>query len=130
MNGHFHHRNPTTDTKQKILKVVAAIVEDVADGSLVGAYAHTMHEVPILFIHAGVSANFYKYMQRELASSSTSVTATTAATELSPLAIAAYSNDLPKTHLAQCSSFPCKDFEHEFFEAGPDRGGAGIGGPL
>lgn len=124
INGHLHQRNKASDTKERILKVIAALLEDIADGSIQAAYVHTRHDIPILFVHAGITPNFYKYVQKDLYPKAVK-------TQISAQEMAEYANGLLRTHAAKnCKNIPCKPFKHEFFDAGPDRGGAGVGGPL
>lgn len=123
LNGHLHQRNKVADTKERVLKVIAAVLEDVGDGSIQAAYVHTRHSIPILFVHAGVTPNFYAYAQKDLYPQAKN-------TQVLAQEMAEYMNDLLTKNVGKCKNIPCKEFKHEFFEAGPDRGGSGVGGPL
>ena len=123
INGIYYKRNPTADTRQRIIDTVNTIYQDVADGSLQAAYVHYVYDVPILFIHAGVRPEYYTYLQKQLSPEDPSK-------QLTPIEIAAYFNNILQSYLAQCKSVPCAPSKNEFFEAGPDRGGTHIGGPL
>ena len=123
LNGHFHDRHTVSDTKQRVFKTVNMVVEDIKEGNVVGAYVHHSHGVPILFVHAGFRKDFYRFMQSELYPNAVT-------SEVSAVEIANYTNNLLNQFINNCDSFPCADFTHELFQAGPDRGGRGIGGPL
>jgi hypothetical protein len=47
-----------------------------------------------------------------------------------PEAIAEYTNRMLRDTTNKCEHFPCQLFDDQVFDAGPDRGGTGIGGPL
>mgnify|MGYP006179484613 CR=1 FL=1 len=125
LNGYFHHRNTTADTNDVLRQVIITMINDIKEGTLQMAYAHTRHDVPLLFVHAGVSPEFYKYLQRTLHPGATTV--------LSAIEIAEYANQQLRQDFSTCTALPCQDKKSsakELYEAGPDRGGAGIGGPL
>jgi hypothetical protein len=123
INGYLHKRNMKTDTKDKVSKLISAIMSDVNSRNVVGAYVHMLQESPILFVHAGISSAFYKYMQREMYPKDPSK-------KIPASAAAEYINTVVLQAISGCKKFPCPEFTHELFEAGPDRGGKGIGGPL
>jgi len=107
-------------------QVIITMIQDIKEGTLQMAYAHSRHDVPLLFVHAGVSPEFYKYLQKTLHPGSTS-------TVLSAVEIAEYANKQLQQDFSTCTALPCQDQQSsakELYEAGPDRGGAGIGGPL
>ena len=123
LGGYFHLRNPKSDTKQRIIDTIIAVSTDIAEGTLQAAYVHTRYEVPILFTHAGVRPAYYEHMRKKLHP--------TDSTELSAHEVAASANAELKQYAEKCNGYyPCSEPKSHFFEAGPDRGGAGIGGPL
>mmetsp|Transcript_25384 Transcript_25384/g.42311 ORF Transcript_25384/g.42311 Transcript_25384/m.42311 type:complete len:492 (-) Transcript_25384:70-1545(-) len=122
-----------------------------------GAAGIPVSGTPILFTHAGINANFYAYLETQLennsapisskinvgadgneqgnaksrsSSSSSTVEATTHDSLLSAEAIAEYINSILTNQIKICRQFPCSKFTNQVFDAGPDRGGTGIGGPL
>ncbi|KAJ1392890.1 hypothetical protein B484DRAFT_459368 [Ochromonadaceae sp. CCMP2298] len=117
--------------------MIQALVDDIADGLIAAAYVHHIYDVPIMFSHAGISANFYAYLERQLRKKNKSIfsfdkTSNTKKSKntLSAEEIAGYVNGVLSKQVAACTRFPCHEFGHEVFEAGPDRGGSGIGGPF
>ena len=140
LTGIYYKRHPQADTKKRVMATIKMIVEDIASGDVVGAYVHRLHDVPLLFSHAGFSKPFYDYLKRQIAP--TSLTDSIAGLlsskpkgledKLTPEQIMNYTNDLLRKVVGQCSTFPCRMNEdrYELFEAGRDRGGPGIGGPL
>lgn len=120
LEGILYKRNKVTDTPQNIMTVVNTVKADIQSGKLVGAFVHRIKGVPIVFVHAGYSPNFYTYMKKVVGGGG-SITAED---------IVNYTNVLLQTHTSECNEYPCKNFDAQLFEAGPDRGGRAIGGPL
>lgn len=126
LNGHFHDRNATTDTVPVLRQVVTTMIQDIHAGTMEMAYAHMRHEIPLLFVHAGIRPTFYKHLQKTLHPNKVNPV-------LSALEIALYANVQLKQDFGTCTALPCqskKSAANQLYEAGPDRGGAGIGGPL
>ena len=99
------------DTPKKIEKFVKVVKEDILNGKIVGAYYYPLFGIPIIFNHAGFSNDFLKTMK--LSTPTQIVNAT--------------NEDLIKT-IRKCENKVCK-FKSKFYEAGPERGGYGVGGP-
>lgn len=121
LEGKFHMINREADTKEKIVAVVNSMKRGVLDGSVVGSFVHRIGDQPLLFVHAGFRPKFVDKLQRTLPDSSAE-------------GIAGYVNGLLTDFVQKCTDeskffVPC-EFPDEVFEAGPDRGGKGIGGPL
>lgn len=111
-------RNKAHDTPEKINYIVSTSKEAIMDNRLVGAYPLSFgnDNEPLLFVHAGLKSGFLNHMSRFVDS-------------LDAHSIANYINSEIKSVVSQCRSKYCR-LNGELFEAGPDRGGAGIGGPL
>jgi hypothetical protein len=124
LNGHFHDRNVAADTRQRIIDTIVALADDIADGSLQASYVHTRNNVPVLFIHAGVRPQYYAHLQKALKPASPH-------TNLTANEVAEAANAILRNFVAECKGvLPCPEKDDPFFDAGPDRGGIGIGGPL
>jgi hypothetical protein len=96
------------------------IKQDILSNNVVAAYIHHIGDFSLLFVHAGYSQAFLKYLQKKLKLKDKSLNGDN---------IVNYSNELLKFKISKCKKSLCK-FTDELFEAGPDRGGSGIGGPL
>jgi len=112
LEGIFHQRNPRTDTVENIRKFLQILIQDIADGNVVASYLHHVGNVPIVFVHAGFHAEFLRFIQQPTVES-----------------LVQYVNQHLEQVVALCTSFPCNAFTHELYQAGPSRGGNGIGGP-
>lgn len=96
------------DKRSLVRRVVAAMVGDILNGSLVAAYLHTVGDVPILFTHAGVGSKFYNFVQTQLQSSARSQLSG-AARPIDPKQIEVYANDLLVHSIEGCGDkFPCR----------------------
>lgn len=120
LEGHLHHRNPQHDTPEKIQTLVSQLVADILDGKVVVSFVEEIKGVDIVFVHAGYSTNFLKHV-RNIIGSKASMTD-----------IADHANNLLVQILRGCAKNPSQrcHFADELFEAGPERGGRGVGGPL
>lgn len=104
---HMKHKN---DKRALVRRVVASMVGDILNGSLVAAYLHTIGDVPILFTHAGVGSKFYGFVQTQLQSSARSQLSG-AARPIDPKQIEKYANDMLVRSIEGCSDkFPCRYF--------------------
>lgn len=102
---HMKHKD---DKRSLVRRVVAAMVGDILNGSLVAAYLHTIGDVPILFTHAGVGSKFYNFIQTQLQSSARSQLSG-AARPIDPKQIEIYANDLLVHSIEGCrDKFPCR----------------------
>lgn len=102
---HMKHKD---DKRSLVRRVVAAMVGDILNGSLVATYLHTIGDVPILFTHAGVGSKFYGFMQTQLQSSERSQL-TRVARPIDPMQIEKYANDLLVRSIEGCrDKFPCR----------------------
>jgi hypothetical protein len=113
--------NREADTKEKIIAVVNSMKRGVLDGTVVGSFVHRIGDQPLLFVHAGFRPKFVDQLQKTLS-------------DPSPEGMARHVNDLLVKFVEKCTDetklfVPC-EFHDDVFEAGPDRGGKGIGGPL
>lgn len=96
------------DKRSLVQRVVAAMVGDILNGSLVATYLHTIGDVPILFTHAGVGSKFYGFMQTQLQSSERSQLSRVAR-PIDPKQIEKYANDLLVRSIEGCrDKFPCR----------------------
>ena len=118
LEGHFHMRNEKTDTREKIVTLVDKMRRDIQSGDFVASYIFKPYsDIPFLFTHAGYRETFldkYGHKGNEIN--------ITAKVDL----LNQDFNDL----LVQANQ--ANNFEHEFFDAGPDRGAppGSLGGPL
>lgn len=93
------------------------LIEDIMSGAIRAAYVHRMlPSIPIAFVHAGYSPKFLKYLQQHH-----KLTSIDAVTNFTSQALV--------SAVERCARIPCK-IKGEVFDAGPDRGGRSIGGPL
>ena len=105
------------DTKSNVKSFISMLVEDIASGAVKGSHLETINNVPVVFVHAGFGPDYLRHLKSKEISSPERIVNDTA------------------SHLVRavgaCASFPCRSINsHEVFDAGPDRGGRGIGGPL
>jgi len=115
LENRFHMINKA-DTKPKVLALVKRMKEQIANGELVGAHVVDVNAVPILFVHAGYRSTYLK------ASKSTD-----------PRALATEFNEVLVECLKSCKADweACPfDAYGELFQAGPERGGSHLGGPV
>ena len=116
LEGHFHMRNTKTDTKEKIDTLVGKMRQDITNGDFLASYLFKPYsDIPFLFTHAGYRETFldkYSYKGNDI-----NVTAKV------ELLNQDFNNLLVQANQA-------KNFNHEYFDAGPDRGGQGLGGPM
>jgi hypothetical protein len=119
LTGIYYKRHKVADTRQRVEASIRLIVEDILSGKMVAAKViRHRNNIPIMFVHAGFNNNFLNYLYN------------TVLEDHSPESIAQYTNRILRDTTARCPHFPCNQFNDEVFEAGPDRGGSGIGGPL
>lgn len=118
LTGYTHERHKQADTRAKITNFVKFTKDDILQKKVLGAYVHTINRMPILFVHAGYSQAFLTLLKK-----------TNAVPDINAKAIANYTNLMLRKSMQKCRKFPCQMTE-EIFEAGPDRGGKGVGGPL
>ena len=90
--------------------------QDILTKKLILGFTHRIANIPFLFTHAGFHNNFIKYLQFVIGSFSSDD-------------IVSYMNGILIDKTASCASESCA-YADEIFEAGKDRGGTGIGGPL
>lgn len=91
---------------------------DILSHKVVGAYLHHVEGVPIIFNHAGYNSNFLKKLKREQLSNN-----------YSPKTIVNVTNEDLIHVIEKCLKKEVCDFSSSFYEAGPERGGRGVGGP-
>lgn len=117
LQGRFHMRHQWADTQAKIETVVAAMKRDIMNRKLHVSHVVRVHDVPILFTHAGLHADFMKHLHQTIGS-------------MTAEDIAKYLNGVLLDSTTACIDHGDCEYEDQVFEAGRDRGGAGIGGPL
>lgn len=116
LENKFHMRNSKADTQDKVLKLVRSMKSQITNGELVGAKTIWVKGVPLMFVHAGYRATFLE--------ASRAKGATALAEELNAALVDA---------MSQCSrDWKACPFDRygELFEAGPERGGKFLGGPV
>jgi hypothetical protein len=118
LTGYTHERHKVADTRTKISNFVKYTKDDILQKKVLGAYVHILNRIPILFVHAGYSQAFLYHLKK-----------TKAVDVINAKTIANYTNTMLQKSMQKCRKFPCQMTE-EVFEAGPDRGGKGVGGPL
>lgn len=159
MEGYYHKRNKTADTKENVEKFVQLLVSDIMDRSVLLSHVEFINGVPIVFVHAGFSPAYYNYLTDDMPDLKNdmpdfkndtpdlknddgddddfkrSITTTQGQgqrlTGAGVERITAYTNSILLESVSSCRTFPCQTaFADELFEAGPDRGGKKLGGPL
>lgn len=126
LEGIYRKRHPIADTRESVMSLRAMIKEDLVKGLVQGAFVYHMHGVPIMFVHAGFSRRFVSYIDKR-------IQRLDGEKELTADMVARYTNEVLLNSINACKSLPCKlgqKTDRELFDAGPDRGGMGIGGPL
>lgn len=112
LTGIFYQRNKA-DTDEKVIKFLRLLWDDILTRRIVGSHLHYINSKPIMFVHAGYSDDFVKYLKLETAEE-----------------ISNYTNNHLVYSVSQCNRLPCPAItKDELYEAGPSRGGKGIGGP-
>ena len=118
LQGAYHMRHPEADTVEVVQEIVLDLKQAILEDRQHAAYVHTVGEMSILFIHAGLRPEMMSYLQQKLSNSSAD-------------AIADHMNSVLVEHTFRCPGFGKRcAFDDEIFEAGPDRGGKSIGGPF
>ena len=123
----YYKRHKTADTREKVHDAINIIVEDILSGKMVAA--RVLHltskqgqDIPVMFVHAGYHTKFLTYLKNVALDEKNGV--------LHPEDVAKYTNKVLVDTVKKCKSYPCDKFTDEVFEAGPDRKGDGVGGPL
>ena len=127
LTGVYYKRHKEADTREKVQEAIGILVDDIMTGKMVAA--RVLHltsklgkDIPVLFVHAGYHAKFLKYLTNVALDEKNGV--------LDPEDVAKYTNKMLVDTVKQCQRYPCDKFTDEVFEAGADRGGDNVGGPL
>lgn len=127
LTGVYYKRHKEADTRQKVEEAIEIIVDDILSGKMVAA--RVLHltskqgkDIPVVFVHAGYHAKFLKYLTNVALDEKNGV--------LDPEDIVKYTNKILVDTIKKCPRYPCDKFTDEIFEAGADRGGDNVGGPL
>jgi hypothetical protein len=91
-------RNKRTDTSAIVEDIVSFMIQDIKDGLLLGAYAHKIDDQYVMFMHAGIGPNFYKYLKLQLKS------------QFSVENIVKYVNSEVLKGAERCRPYPCGYF--------------------
>ena len=144
MEGMTHMRNRKTDTPEITDAVIQKLKSGIMNIEILGAYAHWVNGLPLLFVHAGLRPAMLKTIVEGLVSASMerdkghtsmhsngvrgeSLLASVADID----AIASYINERLRNTVDRCSSNSAKcRFRDPLFLAGPERGGTAVGGPF
>lgn len=115
MMGYFHMINKRADTKEKIIKLIIRMKEEILREEVVGSYVMNRGNMSILFTHAGIRPKYFDYLKnRDIETAQQ---------------ISTFINKSLRDNVQACNGLvPCK-FEDELYDSGPDRGGTAIGGP-
>jgi hypothetical protein len=138
------HRNPDTDTPEVILKVISALIDDILNGDVVGAYYYEHapaspeggKQLPVLFTHGGISPEYYGFLEKKSAEFKAwrksggnvaefladHITAGLRDAVAHTCTLINYRN--PNSQVPKCT------MKGELFAAGKERGGGPIGGPF
>lgn len=116
LENKFHMRNAAADTKAKVLQLVRQMKAQIISSELTGAFAININSVPLLFVHAGYRATYLAASPIRLAAD-----------------LAEHFNGVLVDAMQHCSedwvACPFDDYG-ELFQAGPERGGSNLGGPV
>ncbi len=110
-------RNPVADTPSKIQELVDGMKQDILRKKLALGHVLRINDVPIMFTHAGFHSGFLSYLERTIGS-------------MTPEDITSYLNGILIDTTISCVNDGVCEYDDQIFEAGRDRGGSGIGGPL
>jgi hypothetical protein len=97
--------------------MVKGFVADINAGTLVVAHIEKLNDVPVVFVHGGFTSTYLNQHKKLLGHNANIED------------IVAHANSLLKHAVQNCHRIPCS-FDHDMFQAGPERGGRGIGGPM
>jgi hypothetical protein len=117
LKGYFGDRNTETDTKANIMEILERMRTGLASGRMRGAYLKGIRGVDTIFTHAGFRPEMLTRLHGIIG-----------AENFTTGNLVAYMNDVVAKH-SNCTSLFCP-YQDELFEAGPDRGGESIGGPI
>ncbi len=111
-------RNMAFDTQEKVFKLVAKMKKQILNGQLVAAYAVQVHNESLLFVHAGFREAYLSHLEDKAVDTTTQ-------------GLANHLNSLLVSSTRRCKKADqaCA-YADEAFEAGPERGGRNIGGPM
>ena len=149
LEGEFWMRNQDTDTPSVRSAVVKRMKKGILNGDIKGSFSHRIQGVPLLFVHAGLRSGMIEYITQIIVRGSSDLPISLASFNLKSYnshdIIGRFINDIVIQTIMKCqdsiddtshsvnsstiTSKTCK-FSHPIFEAGPDRGGVGIGGPF
>lgn len=116
LSGYFHERHPEEDTREVVTRFLRLLSEDLKSGAVQGAYLHNVHDIPIVFVHAGYSPPFLSYLAQQGVKTVEEVVLAT--------------NLTLSSAMQNCGNNLLCPLNGELFDAGPDRGGRAIGGPF
>lgn len=122
LQGHYHDRNKTEDTKEKCLNITRKLRNGIEDGSIISSHVRHVGGVPVMFVHAGFRREMIDFMKKHYSIKGT-------ADELSDVTNNALRHLVTSQHEARTVVLP-RGRDEEIFEAGPERGGRNIGGPF
>lgn len=121
LQGQYHDSNKKTDTTEVRTEVVDGLKHALLDLKVRGAHVLRIHGMPLIFVHAGFRPAMVRFVQDEYY---TRIGGNITTAEQ----LAKYVNLLVHEVAEKCKKF-CA-FNGAVFDAGPDRGGTSIGGPI
>lgn len=113
-------RNKEADTREKVSTIVTKLKAGIHNDTVTAAYVERINEVPVLFVHAGYRRSMVQYTLSHY--NKPPATADGIASSLNALLKSS-------THDCKDNSQACS-LSDMAFQAGPDRGGSGVGGPF
>ena len=118
LENKFHMRHTKADTQERVLDIVRRMKNQINLGALVGAHVVEVNSVPLLFVHAGYRRSYLDSSEIKNAHG-----------------LAGKFNSVLGDVIRSCSNRDWKKcpfdlYEGELFQAGPERGGSHLGGPL
>lgn len=54
------------DTKENIAFIVQSTIDDIAAGTLLGAFHLNWNDMDVLFTHAGINRKFFEYISNSI----------------------------------------------------------------
>lgn len=135
LEGKFDYKHKISDTPNSIGIVVHSMKAAIASGALVGAYAHWVNGLPLVFVHAGLRPAMLDHIATTIGTSTTDIDSET---------VVNYINDRVVSVMNECTdkggsdelrrSSLCQFKETDpLFQSGPERGNkkrGAIGGPF
>jgi hypothetical protein len=139
LTGDYRYSSANFDTLSIRSNIVADAINQILDGSLLGAFSTDFNDIPILFTHAGLRVKMFDNLVTRSTKGSVGSVVSAVSSQLSNFinekvraaTASSCTNSSSQSQLnAEGLLLKCSFNNYLLFDAGPERGGRGIGGPF